>query len=113
MLGQYHRIDKVTLINGKTVYANQYLLTGSFADGTSLEDGDFEIDLTGDCDFNCEFHVSKRETVREVKSIQDILDFTKEHGIDLDCECESKLFVGGNNDCIIHENLEFEWMELD
>lgn len=110
MLGKYNRIDKVDLNDGEIVYNNQYLLTGTYTDGTSLEDSDLEVDLTGDCDFNCNYHVSGRKTVQRVKTVQDILDFAKEHGIDLNCEGKSELIVGGSKDCIIHENLEFEWM---
>lgn len=111
MLGKYNRIDKVNLTDGKIAYDNQYLLTGIYTNGMSLEDSGLEVDLTGNCDFNCEFHVSERKTVQRVKTVQDILDFAKEHGIDLNCETKSELIVGGSNDCIIHENLEFEWIE--
>jgi hypothetical protein len=108
MLGKYTRIERVKYDNMPEHQAYCYLLTADGLDALNLE-----VDLESDCYFNTEYLVSKRTKAAEVHCLQDILDFTKNFmHIDIsDHYKDGCLIVGGSNDCKIHDNLEFEWID--
>ena len=102
MLGRYDRIDLVRYDDNSI----GYLLTGYNVPK------DFEVDIEADCYFNTEFEVVERKTVKTLKNINDLLDFTKL----IDCNLNARfngtyLPVGGEKDCYIFSNLDYCWRE--
>ena len=103
MLGKYNKIDYVKYDDG----AFAYLITGENAETNNME-----VDIESDCDFNTEYRVTERITVRTIYNIHDIIDFAKGLNIDLCPKYNgSYLLVGGSNDCAIFDNLEYDWIE--
>jgi hypothetical protein len=107
MIGNYNRIDRVKLQSGREYVA--WLLTG---DNVGR---DFEVLLTADNWFNTEFDVVERTLSVPVSTLQDVLDFCKKENIKAPLQhydSESKtMLVGGEKDCIVYDNLDFDWDE--
>lgn len=100
-LGRYDRIDYVTYNDG----SKTYLITGTDVDSA------FEVDIQSDCWFNTGFDVVERTTVKKLSNVSEIVDFAKTLGIDLTPYYNGRcLFVGGEKDCAVYENLQFDWI---
>lgn len=100
MLGKYNRIDCVKYDDGTFTY----LITGEYAERNNLE-----VDITADCDFNTEFTVVKRITVKTISNIHDVIDFAK--GLDIDLQNKfngTYLLVGSSDDFAIFDNLAYD-----
>jgi hypothetical protein len=105
MLGRYSRIDRVKLQGSEN--SETWLLTG---DGVG---SDFEVDLTGDNWF-VEPKVLERILSVPVSNLQDVIKFCKEKNIRKPLEYYDEsgtMLVGGAKDCIVFENLDFNWDE--
>lgn len=102
MLGKYDKIDYVKYNDGTCAY----LITGEGA-----EINDLEVDIESDCFFNTSFKVIERTTVKIINNIHDIIDFAKGLNIDLYPRYNGTyLLVGGEKDCGIFDNLEYDWI---
>lgn len=101
-IGRYSRIDLVKYDDGSSAY----LITGN-----DIKENGFEVDMASDCWFNTGYEVVERKTVKEISELQDIIDFAQEHGIDLSKNYkDTHLLVGGEKDCAIFSNLEYNWI---
>lgn len=113
MLGRYSRIDKCTLVHKDNRYDNCYLITG---DGV---DHDFEVDITGDLWFNCEFEVENRQTILVIDNLNDLIAFIKSIGQEKALKTRyitgyninTHLLVGGESDCRVNKDLTFDWIK--
>lgn len=101
-IGMYRRIDKVLYEDGSTTF----LLT----DGENFS---FEVDLKGGFWFN-ELPVLKRETVKTVETLREVVDFCKENGFLFETNGYNRLtgevlMVGGEADMTVDSNLMYDW----
>lgn len=107
---RYKYIIKCTLQNNRDKYENQYLLVKN----PKELDTNFEIDLTGRFDFNCEYEVIDPIIVKEISSVKELLDFCKEQNIYIPETLirEDSIIAGGENGLLINDRLEpIDWLE--
>lgn len=78
MIETYDRIEKVTMISRDNFIEHKdvYILTGDNVENN------FEIDITF-MNFINNYYIIKREYIKGVKSLNDILDFTHDNRIDV------------------------------
>lgn len=98
----YKYIIKCDLDEGNTIYQDQYLLVEDFTTPSDLD-----IDLVGDCCFNCDFEVLDSKLVAKVQSLDDVKKFCELNKIDItkNLDKEGNLIVGASKDMIIASDL--------
>lgn len=107
---RYKYIIKCTLQNSKEKFENQYLLVKN----PKELDTNFEIDLTGRFDFNCEYEVIDPIIVKEINNVRELLDFCKEQNIYIPEKLvrEDSIVAGGEDGLLINDRLEpIDWLE--
>ncbi len=113
MITRYDRIDKATLSADKKSFKDQYILTGADVPP------EFEVDMVGNYDFNTEYDILDREKVCDIRSLDDVMAFIKEHNIETPVTMNlvsadgivTGMLVGGEKDCMILSDLSSDWME--
>ena len=81
---------------------NQYLLVED--DKTS---SDMDVDLIGDCCFNCDCKILDSKIVAKVYSLEDVKEFCKINKIEIEknLDKEGNLIIGASKDMIIASDL--------
>ncbi len=98
-IGKYTRIEKIIFNDG---YESFFLTHDDITE-------DFEVDMTSDFFFN-ELDIIKRETVKIVSTLEEVVQFCKEHDINFNNRLEENaLYVGGCADMVVNKNLEYCW----
>jgi len=98
----YKYIIKCDLDLNNTIYMNQYLLVED--DKTS---SDMDVDLIGDCCFNCDCKILDSKIVAKVYSLEDVKEFCKINKIEIEknLDKEGNLIIGASKDMIIASDL--------
>lgn len=104
---RYSYIFECTLESSSKAYEHQFLLV---KDPNDLETN-FEIDLTGRFDFNCDYNVINPKLVQIVNSKNELQEFCEKHNINIPDECIRKDGLIANG-LLINDNLEaIDWLE--
>lgn len=98
----YKYIIKCDLDNHNHIYQNQYLLVEDYKIQSNLD-----VDLIGDCCFNCDFEILDPKLVAKVQSFDDVKKFCESNKIDItkNLDKEGNLIVGASKDMIIASDL--------
>lgn len=107
---KYSYIFECTLESSSKTYEHQLLLV---KDPNDLETN-FEIDLTGGFDFNCDYSVINPKLVQIVNSKDELQEFCQKHNIYIPENCMRKdgIIASGPNGLLINNNLEaIDWLE--
>lgn len=107
---KYSYIFECTLESSSKTYEHQFLLVKEPNDLKT----NFEIDLTGGFDFNCEYSVVNPKLVQIVNSKEELQEFCQKHNIDIPecCIREDGLIASGPDGLLINNNLEaIDWIE--
>lgn len=100
----YQKIFVVTLKNDEVMIENVALLKSDV--------NCFDVDLTGDLDFNTDYKIINIEKEFEINSLEEVYNYCIENNISIKDECKTSegLIVGGGKDFIINKNLKGEWI---
>ena len=107
---RYKYIIQCELQSNDKTYKNQYLLVRNL----DAFNSNFEIDLTGDFCFNCDYKVQYPVVVKTISKMKELLEFCTERNINIPKEVVRKngFVVGGKDGLFINENLEaVGWVE--
>lgn len=98
----YKYIIKCDLSLNSTIYMDQYLLVED--DKTP---SDLDVDLVGDCCFNCDCEILDPKTVAKVYSLEDVKKFCELNKIDIEknIDKEGNLIIGASKDLIIANDM--------
>ena len=98
----YKYIIKCDLSLNSTIYMDQYLLVED--DKTP---SDLDVDLVGDCCFNCDCEILDPKTVVKVYSLEDVKKFCELNKIDIEknIDKEGNLIIGASKDLIIANDM--------
>lgn len=98
----YKYIIKCDLDLNNTIYMNQYLLVED--DKTP---SDMDVDLVGDCCFNCDSEILDSKIVAKVYSLEDVKEFCKINKIEIEnnLDKEGNLIIGASKDMIIASDM--------
>lgn len=107
---KYSYIFECTLESSSKSYEHQFLLVKEPNDLRT----NFEVDLTGGFEFNCEYNVINPKLVLIVNSKDELQEFCQKHNIDIPEYCirEDGLVASGPDGLLINNNLEaIDWLE--
>lgn len=98
----YKYIIQCDLSSDETIYMNQYLLVESVN-----VPSDYDVDLVGDCCFNCDFEILDPKIVAKVYSLKGVKKFCEINKIEINknLDKEGNLIIGGSKDQIIANDM--------
>ena len=98
----YKYIIQCDLSSDETIYMNQYLLV----ENVNVP-SDYDVDLVGDCCFNCDFEILDPKIVAKVYSLEDVKKFCEINKIEINknLDKEGNLIIGGSKDQIIANDM--------
>lgn len=98
----YKYIIKCDLDLNNTIYMNQYLLVED--DKTP---SDMDVDLVGDCCFNCDSEILDPKIIAIVYSLEDVKEFCKMNKIEIEnnLDKDGNLIIGASKDMIIASDM--------
>lgn len=98
----YKYIIQCDLSSDETIYMNQYLLVESVN-----VPSDYDVDLVGDCCFNCDFEILDPKIVAKVYSLEGVKKFCEINKIEINknLDKEGNLIIGGSKDQIIANDM--------
>ena len=109
-IDKYEYIIKCTLQNNYEKFENQYLLVKD----TKELDTNFEIDLTGNFYFNCDYEVINPKVVKKVNNISELIEFCERNKIEIPKTAikGNSIIAGGEDGLLINDKLEpVDWLE--
>jgi len=98
----YKYIIQCDLSSDETIYMNQYLLV----ENVNVP-SDYDVDLVGDCCFNCDFEILDPKIVAKVYSLEGVKKFCEINKIEINknLDKEGNLIIGGSKDQIIANDM--------
>lgn len=98
----YKYIIKCDLSSDEAIYMNQYLLVQNVN-----VPSDYDVDLVGDCCFNCDFEILDPKIVAKVYSLEDVKKFCEINKIEIEknIDKEGNLIIGASKTQIISSDM--------
>lgn len=98
----YKYIIKCDLGSNDAIYLDQYLLVED-----AKTPSDLDVDLIGDCCFNCDYEIQDPKVVAKVYSLEDVKKFCELNKIEIDknIDKEGNLIIGASKDQIISSDM--------
>ena len=98
----YKYIVKCDLSSNDVVYMNQYLLVEDVKTPSDLD-----VDLVGDCCFNCDYEILDPKIVAKIYSLEGLKKFCELNKIDINknIDKEGNLMIGASKDMIIASDM--------
>ena len=98
----YKYIIQCDLSSDEAIYINQFLLV----ENVNVP-SDYDVDLVGDCCFNCDFEILDPKIVAKVYSLEDVKKFCEINKIEINknLDKEGNLIIGGSKDQIIANDM--------
>lgn len=106
----YKYLIECTLSNSIDTYKNQYLLVNDYKNQSEND-----IDLKGNCCFNCDFKIVEPKLIKEIHSLDEVIEFCKTKKIDLEDNLDNNgnLIVGAEKNELICKDLNKYDREID
>lgn len=98
----YKYIIKCDLDSNEATYIDQYLLVEN-----ATTPSDLDIDLVGNCCFNCDYEILNPKLVAKIYSLEGVKKFCELNKIDIlkNIDKEGNLIIGGSKDQIIANDM--------
>lgn len=98
----YKYIIQCDLDSDENKFMNQYLLVEDVNTPSELD-----VDLIGDCCFNCNYKILNKKIVAKVYSLEDVKEFCRSNKIEIEknLDIDGNLIIGASKDMIIAKDM--------